>query len=192
MSHPAPTDLVLVRAQRGDAQALDTLLHTWSRPIRRWALASMGDAVRADDAAQDALLRIIAGLPSVDPQLPIGPWVRTVVRNVCIDHQRRRGRQDQRQAPLIDSSSGTPSTPARIDLQRGANRALHAIAQLTERQREVLLAVDHDGQTPSEVAELMGLAAGTVRATLFTARRALRTHLLASDPELAALIRETP
>jgi RNA polymerase sigma-70 factor (ECF subfamily) len=61
-----------------------------------------------------------------------------------------------------------------------------ALATLTDVRRDVLLLHDLEGWTHPEIAEHLGIAAGTVRAHLFWARRDLRARLsqeLRGDPD---------
>jgi RNA polymerase sigma-70 factor (ECF subfamily) len=62
--------------------------------------------------------------------------------------------------------------------------ARDALARLPERQREVFDLVDLQGFAAHEVAALLGLDDGTVRAHLFRARRAVRAAILALAPTL--------
>lgn len=187
MAHLAPIsiDSLAARAAAGERDAVEALIARWSGAIRRWTLASLGDVQRADDAAQDAVEKLLKGLPSYDPQRPFEPWLRQIVRNASTDqHRKRRRRKEEPEVEMAHRDD-----PGRaLDLAQGARRALDAFATLTERQRSVLMAVDHDGHSVSEVAETLDIGASTVRSVLCKARRAVRLRLLSEDPELAALL----
>jgi len=193
MSNPAPhaVDSLAARAARGDVSATEQLIARWSGAIRRWTLASLGDVHRADDAAQDAVERLLRGLASYDPSRPFEPWLRRIVRNAATDQHRSRSRRreerwDERSAPSEPARSVAPDRA--LDLAEGARRAMQAFAVLTEGQREVLIAVDHDGHSVAEVARRLGVTPGTVRSQLCKGRRAVRRRLLARDPEIADLL----
>ena len=161
------------------------LLTRWSASIRRWAFVAMGDCVAADDAAQDAAIRLLARLGDYDRSRPFAPWLKQLVRNVCADHHRHRGRR-----PTLTSVDAPMNTAAdrTIDLARAHEQALDALSILTERQREILIAVDHEGEAPWAVAASLGIAPSTVRATLFQARRLVRARMIAENPDLADLV----
>ena len=76
-----------------------------------------------------------------------------------------------------------------LDLARGHARAMTAFARLTPRQREVFDLCDRQGFDATQVARMLDITPGTVRATLRDARIALRRDLLAHHPELADLVR---
>ena len=67
---------------------------------------------------------------------------------------------------------------------------MRAFDALSERQREVVDLVDLQGYRAAEAAELMGIAPGTARATLFQARKALRTQLLDRRADVIELLRD--
>jgi len=190
MTSPRPiaVDTLAARAAGGEREAVEQLVARWSGAIRRWTLASLGDVARADDAAQDAVERLLRGLASYDPARPFEPWLRRIVRNAATDQHRQRARR--REDGLVELAVARDPGRA-LDLAAGARRALDAFACLTERQRAVLIAVDHDGHSVAEVASELGIAAGTVRSVLCKGRRQVRCALLRRDPELAALLEET-
>ena len=101
----------------GDPEALDALAERVLPSIRRWALAFFVDPVAADDAVQEALVRLLKSSSKYDPALPLRPWLRTLVRNACADVHRRRARGGW--SPLPER--GVSTDPARrLDLDRGA------------------------------------------------------------------------
>ncbi|MCA9493198.1 MAG: sigma-70 family RNA polymerase sigma factor [Myxococcales bacterium] len=183
------TDEDLARsAAAGDEQALGELLARAWPEIRRVALVRVGDPVMADDAVQDALVRLVRFADHFDPTRPFRPWLRQLVRNSCVDLFRRRGRRDD---PLVELPANDTDPGRTIDLDRGARRVEAAFASLSVRQREIWLRCEQDGASAAEVAEELGITASTVRVVLHQSRKALRLRLLAEDPELAELVRET-
>jgi RNA polymerase sigma-70 factor (ECF subfamily) len=182
---PIPVDSLAARASAGDVEAVQALVARWAGAIRRWTLASLGDVHRADDAAQDAVERLLKGLPSYDSHRPFEPWLRQIVRNASTDQHRKRSRR--REDPEVEVAHG-PDPGRALDLARGARRALEAFAELTERQRAVLMAIDHDGRSVDEVAQALDIGPSTVRSVVCKARRSVRLRLLSQDPELAALL----
>ncbi len=187
MAQPDDTDTSLIlAAQHGDETALEALASRWWPRLRRWALVELGDPSLAEDASQDALIRMMRHLHSCDASRPFGSWLRRLVRNVCHDLRTKRGLvipfdHDRPQAPTVERSH---------DLVRGAQRAREAFCALSPRQRQVLELCDHQGQSADEVAEELEIAPGTVRALLHQGRSALRRRLVAHRVELVALLRE--
>jgi RNA polymerase sigma-70 factor, ECF subfamily len=87
-------------------------------------------------------------------------------------------------SPLeVVRETGGGSDPAvETDRVMLRERLTAALAQLPERQREVLLLHDLEGYKHREIGELLGMPEGTVRYTLFQARRAARALLAEDSP----------
>jgi len=177
----------LRRAKRGDSEALRAVIDAWWPKMRRWALVMCGNPSAAEEAVQEALLRLVKHMERYDPERPFGPWLKALVRNACKDELARRGRSARWEEP--ESEGMTTVDPGRvIDLERSASRVMAAFSVLSPRQREIVELVDLQGHTPTEVARQLDLSAGAVRAQLFAARRALRAHLI--HTEILPLLRE--
>jgi RNA polymerase sigma-70 factor (ECF subfamily) len=176
---------LVVRVRAGDPSALAELAAaTWAE-LRQWALWEVGDLDLAEDACQDAWVRLVRSARRIDPDRNVRGWLRAIVRNVSrtlLAQGRRRGRRVPVDAEAVSSLDHE------LDLKRGAARMLAAFAELTPRQREAMDLVDRLGLTPAEAAERMGAAPGTVRALLHQGRLELRRHL--SADELRDLVRE--
>ena len=181
----------LREARTGEPAARDRFARGVWPHLRRVALAITGDESLADDVAQDAMVKVLGALPRFDLTRPLGPWVRTIARNTARNAQRDRPRLAE---AVPEREAATDSVqPERLDrtldLDGAARSAFDAFKELTDRQRQILELVDHQGLTPTEAAAELELAPGTVRATLHTARRTLRRALLADRPELLDLLR---
>jgi len=187
---PLPNDdnRLVAAARDGDPDATNHLSRAIWPQVRRIALAVTGNPTLADDAAQDAMLRILRALPAFDLSRPLGPWVRTITRNTA------RNTRDRRDAPVVPPAtppSTQPDLERRMDLDAAASSALTAFADLTPRQREIIELCDHQGLSPTEAAAELDIAPGTARSTLRAARAALRRRLLAQRPDLLDLLRGT-
>lgn len=171
------TDEALVlRARDGDTQAYDELVRRYLRPAYAVALSVVLEPADAEDVAQDAFIAALERLDSCQPDR-FAAWLMKIVRNRAISLQRRR--RVRRSEPLEWASdvrgSGDPGTE--LELTRLRQRLLAAMAGLPEKQREVLLLHDLEGWRHREIGEAMGMKEGTVRYTLFQARRAVRERL---------------
>jgi RNA polymerase sigma factor (sigma-70 family) len=190
---PPETSPDLLAAQRGDRDALRRVVEAWWCRMRRWALIEAGDTPGAEDATQEALVRLVRHIGGWDPSRPFASWLRRLVRNACRDqHRGRAGRWHQAEELLHDLSSPRRADPDRaLDLARVARRAIEGFEGLTPRQREVLVLVDLEGHTPSEAAAELGLSASAVRAHLTAARRGVRCQLADPSDQVLPLLRES-
>ena len=173
------TDASLVEAARdGDVGAFESLVRRHLRVAFGAALAVTGDGADAEDVCQDAFFQASRRLDDLDPPGKFLPWLLTIVRNRAHDVRRRR-----RVRIAEELNDGLQADGAAVDPLRSAERAelrqrlSDAMAELSDVQREVLLLHDVEGWKHREIAALIGVAEGTVRAHLFHARRAMREAL---------------
>lgn len=173
------------RVQAGDPRALAELAAaTWGE-LKQWALWEAGDLHVAEEACQEAWVRLVRSARRIDPDRNVRAWLRAIVRNTC----RTLLARGRRHARLPEELYGAgPGLDRDLDVRRGAARMLEAFAGLTPRQREAVDLVDRLGLTASEAAVRMGTEPGTVRVLLHQGRHALRSHLFAS--ELREVVRD--
>ena len=164
------------------------VLHRDRDALYRFALGILRDRAEAEDALQDAFLRIAS--MTADEASPIEnprAWVFRVLRNLCIDRIRfRRRMQETRRDPQfaalvhpVDSSVANPET--RLVAGDALARVTSAMDRLPPDEAEVLSLVVSEGLSYAETAYVTGVPVGTVRSRLHRARRMLRAML--DDPK---------
>src|SRR5438034_1820918 len=90
---PEPADVELVRAYRnGDVYAFEELHRRYVASIFRLVRRKLGDALLAEDIAQETFMKALRMMDRVDDSFNFGGWVHTVARNLCFDELRRRQR----------------------------------------------------------------------------------------------------
>jgi RNA polymerase sigma-70 factor (ECF subfamily) len=144
-------------------------------PMRRLA-RRLAPSADADDIVQDALTRAWQKRAQFDPARGTATaWLLAVVA----DRARAARRKRARWLRVLDDSAPVPDVPAEqtsadVDLDR-------AIARLAERQQLAVQLHYFVGLNVEETAAVMGCSAGTVKSTLFDARRRLRDLLGDTD-----------
>jgi len=153
--------------------------------LLRVARTLTGSWADAEDLVQDTLIRAYRGLESFDGAHPRA-WLLTILRNTDVNSHRRR-RHDlldaddspERHKPAFGAGS-TPS-PEQIVTERELGDELQrAVAALDPKFSTVLLLVDVDDLAYGEVADVLGIAVGTVTSRLSRARKRLRHDLHAN------------
>ena len=184
LTQPSP----ISAAVAGDPGAAEAVARAWWPRMRRWALAELADVGLAEDASQDALIRLLERIGSYDPSRPFAPWLRALVRNCCRDVRRRRGTV----LPFRADPGASSWVERDLDLHRASERAIRALSCLTPRQRQLIELCDRGHATPSEAAAELGIAPSTARALLHQGRSALRRALLADHADWSSLFEESP
>lgn len=175
-------DLV-VAARSGSREAYADLIR--SRGDRLYAIAQriLRDADRAEDALQDALVIAWRDLPGLRDPARFDAWLHRLTVRACIDETlRERRRVASLRVVQIEIASGVDdlvSVADRDQLERGFRR-------LPPEQRALLVLRHYAGYEPAEIAEILGIPAGTARSRLHHAHRAMRAALDA-DARSAAI-----
>jgi RNA polymerase sigma factor (sigma-70 family) len=136
----------------------------------RYLYRKVWDAERAADLAQEAFARVLHH----DADNPRA-LIFTVASNLARDEARTVIRRRRHLALVkVEAESVAPPPDALDDMERQQQRAAaaQALAQLSDRDRDVLLLWDA-GLSYSEIAQQTGLAVGAIGTTLARARRRL-------------------
>jgi len=175
-----PDDVLVMRSRSGDAPAFEELVRRHMRSAYAVALSVVLEPSDAEDVVQDSYISALEQLDSCQPDR-FAAWLMRIVRNRAISLQRRRR---VRKAEPLEWAGGVVSSDnpgADLERLRLREQLLEAMQPLPERQREVLLLHDLEGWRHREIGDALGMKEGTVRYTLFQARRAVRERLGLED-----------
>lgn len=151
----------------------------------RFCVCQLRDADKAADAVQETALRVLQSLSRFDGRSSFKTWSFGIALNVCRESRRRRIGADLDSAPE-PSTSGSESDDHMEFLDDSA-ALRRVLAELPERQREVVTCRFFEEMSVADTAASMNCAEGTVKATLFAAMRTLRAKLLGTSKEVEEL-----
>lgn len=169
------TDDVVRRAQQGDVDAFERLYHAHAPAIHSLARRMLGNDGAAREMVQDIFVRAWERLGSFRGESAFGTWLHRVGVNLILNQLRVAKRDDARfidDEPADGAPAAAPASGVdeRIDLDA-------AIARLPAGARAAFVLHDIQGYAHDEIAQMLGLAPGTIRAQLWRARRQLMRHL---------------
>jgi RNA polymerase sigma-70 factor (ECF subfamily) len=175
----ARVDRDLVESARdGDQSAFVDLVR--ARGDRWFAIAHriLREVDRAEDALQDALVIAWRDLPDLRDPDRFDAWIHRILTNVCIAHAtRERRRLAQIRVLTID----VPRSPDDMLSIADRDQLDRAFRRLTPEERAILVLRHYIGYEPSEIADVLGQPAGTVRSRLHHAHRAMRAAIDADE-----------
>jgi RNA polymerase sigma-70 factor (ECF subfamily) len=174
-------DLVL-QCQQGNQQSFRQLYRRYASRVRS-TLYQLCGGETLDDLVQEVFLRAWKGLPQLRQAAQFSTWLYRICWNVASD-QRRQFAQERSfnsklksgQERLSTNDSKLTQAPDLMDLhyqdliQRG-------LQQLSFEHRAVLVLHDLEDLPQKEVAQILGIAVGTVKSRLFHARTSLRNYI---------------
>ena len=169
-------------AQQGDRQAFSELVMRHQNSIISMLYHMCGDARLAEDAAQEAFVRVWQNLQRYQDQHAFRSWLYRIAANAALDSLRReRPAVDLDSLPISDPDTGPEQT---AEANQRALQVRQAIAHLSPPLRMVLVLREYQELAYQEIAEALDIPVGTVMSRLNSARSQLRQELL-SVPEEA-------
>jgi len=153
------------------------------RRAARIAYQYLRDPADADEAVQDAFVKVFSHISSYREAWPFGVWFTRILINGCLDRRKARSRRDRWFVPgdvssadeARASAAGVPGDPEqRLLARERRTRIAAAVDRLDGRQRTVFMLSQYGDFTPKEISAMTGLNESTVRVHLFRAARKLR------------------
>ncbi|MGE3489179.1 MAG: RNA polymerase sigma factor [Vicinamibacterales bacterium] len=190
-AHPSPASVVaaeikalVARGDRDEArERFGALVALLQRRAVRIAFQYLRDAADADEAVQDAFIKVFQHIEQYRNELPFDVWFTRILVNAALDRLKSRARQQRWISHSTDEDNGRPveqvaghevSNERRLLAKERWAQVTEAVAGLPDRQRLVFTLCHLDERTPAEIAAATGMSQATVRVHLFRALRKLR------------------
>ena len=150
----------------------------------RHAQLILGRSAQAEDAVQEALVRMLRLNPSLTDERHELAWALAVTGNICRDMLRKQKRRREVSIPEWFDLPDVSGSPEEETEQRERDRRLvRAVMELPDRYREAVLMVYYHELTGSQAADALGITAAAFRSRLMRARDMLR-RMLGEEVEL--------
>jgi RNA polymerase sigma-70 factor (ECF subfamily) len=202
----SPSDHDLVRAALGGSErAFRQLVERYERGVLGLVMRIVLNREDAEDVAQEAFVKAFTKLDTFDPAYKFSNWLFKIAHNTALDALRRRGAEpsvapaawsadaeDDPLARLPDDRAPAPDEAAadaefRGDVER-------ALGRLRPEYRKVIVLRHLEGMAYEDIADVLELPLGTVKTSLFRARRELAAllpqHMPGAAEARAAAARE--
>lgn len=174
---------LIARTGTGDRAAFRKLYARYNAPLFSLAVRMLRDTGAAEEALQDAFLKIWRHAASFDSQRsrPF-TWLATITRRTCIDHLRRSGRQAETVA-LDDFEPASTGTPREhLEEDEAAGRLHAALGAFPDAQRQALELALFTELTHPQIAERLQQPLGTVKTWIRRSLLTLRDSLHSAAP----------
>ena len=179
MSDQVTDERLLEQAASGDTAAFQILYERYRDPIFRFAYRLLGSIAAAEDVAHDCFLSLIKEPRRFDSaKASLRTYIYAAARNLAAKRYNSFARETN-----IEGLNEEPLAPDRHEPIRRvlddelAGEVERAIASLPPLQREALVLFEYDDLSLSEIAKVVGVDSGAVKARLFRARETLRVRL---------------
>ena len=157
------------------------LVASHQRRAARIAFQYLRDAADADEAVQDAFVKVFSHITSYREAWPFEVWFTRILINGCLDRRKSRARRERWAAPLDELKRAPTSQGLDPESQLLAGerreRIAAAVGRLGGKQRLVFTLCHYGDCSPKEVSAITGMNESTVRVHLFRAARKLQALL---------------
>jgi RNA polymerase sigma factor (sigma-70 family) len=176
-------ETLVVRARQGDQQAFAVLLDRCRPTLLKLCRRVLGDALLAEDAAQEASLQAYLNLDRLQHPAQFHHWLNAIGLNVCRQMLRMRSRDYWSWEALVGGSyvqepvDLRPSPTEQAEHRDLQERIRYAVTALPPGQRAAVMLFYLSGLSYAETASLLGIGMGAVRTRLHKARTTLQKTL---------------
>jgi RNA polymerase sigma-70 factor, ECF subfamily len=172
------------RAAAGDEAAFRTLVEAHGAKAYSIALRILGSRVEAEEAAQDAFLRVWRALPRFRAEAAFSTWLHRIALRCALDRAavvRRRGARERGldAAAELTAAADLAAVPAENGAARERRRDLAELVRLLPEAQQAVIALFYEGERSiAETARSLGMNENTVKTHLARGRAALRGRWL--------------
>lgn len=180
------------RCLKGDERAYGRLLEKYRRPVYGIVRRMIPNDEEARDIAQEAFIRAFRSLKTFDPERSFANWIFRIATNLCIDHHRRRKLatvplvrtdKDGEEERQVEVEASGPTPAEEFSDRERSRRLLEMVNALPPLYRAVLLLRHMEGRSYEEIAGILDLPLGTVKARIHRAHRLLKEKLVRRGPD---------
>jgi RNA polymerase sigma-70 factor (ECF subfamily) len=172
------------RCLQGDDAAWETVVNSHGRRVYNLSYRYTGRKDEAEDLTQDIFIRVYQNLKSYRPDAgSFQNWILRIARNLVIDRYRQSRRFQpaggSEELETMNLSDDKIPNPQRSAEQVEASKFLHnGLQALSPELKEAIILRDLEGMAYQEIADLLGVAEGTVKSRINRGRLELTRLLL--------------
>ncbi len=174
------------RAAGGDTEAFAAIFRRYEKDLYRFCAGILGDPQDAQDAMQNAMLKVLRALPGERREVQLKPWLYRIAHNEAVELRRREHPAEELGPGILDVGS---SVEDRAECSERLHLLFQDVADLPQRQRAVLVMRELNGLEFGEIGAALGTSAGAVRQALYEARRRLQQMDLGRQMDCDAVTR---
>ena len=165
-------ELLVLKCQQGSRDAFEELVERWQKRLWHYAFQLTGSESAAWDVAQEAWFAIIKGLSKLQDAAVFPSWAFRILNNKCVDWLRKQHLQSRLNNELAKQADIEPDKNQNSSEESESLRA--AIVKLPPDSRALLTLRYHEGFDIGQIAEILGIAEGTVKSRIHRTLEKLR------------------
>lgn len=177
---------LIEQAIQGDEAAYKQLLENYRGAIFNLLYKMVRNKEETEDLVQEAFIKAFRALPSFNEEYAFSTWLYKIAINNCIDHMRKKRLKTYSMDKPVQSKDGEvdrefPDTSMSPDKQvlheERTNIIEAAIDELPENYKIAIILRHSEEKAYEEIADILNIPLGTVKARIFRAREMLKKKL---------------
>ncbi len=175
---------LLRRLQRRDEQAFALMVQQYQARVFALVYRMLGDRAEAEDLAQEVFVTVFKSIDGFRGDSKLSTWIYRIASNHAKNrlkylsrrhHKRTKDIDDVRETDFAGPLTANRNRPDEVAQGRQLERIIQrSLAELEEDHRMVIILRDIDQLAYGDIAEILGVAEGTVKSRLFRGRAALK------------------
>jgi RNA polymerase sigma-70 factor (ECF subfamily) len=173
----------MTRAQDGDRRAYQALLIDITRLVTEFARNRLRGADGTEDVVQETLFAIHRARHTYDPRRPFGPWMYAITRHRLSDFAAKQRRR--RETEILGQAGMEEMCPQPSVAENAGSAGFlrRALAQLSNKQREVIQMLKLEDYSVVEISQRTGLSVSSVKVTAHRGYKKLRKLIVSPSRE---------
>jgi RNA polymerase sigma-70 factor (ECF subfamily) len=159
----------------GDEYAIEEIVMKYQRKLYALAYRMTGNIEDSKDMAQKAFIQAFNNIKGFRRESAFYTWLYRIALNLCLNHLKKKDRQDIELNESISAGTGTPLSS--VIKKEQSLHLRNAIATLPERQKAAITLRTYQGLSLKETAEVMDCSEGAVKAHFHHGMKKLKDKL---------------
>lgn len=177
--------VIIRKALEGDLDAFSELISLYKKQIYNLCLRMLNNSAEAEDAAQEAFIKIYRSLKTYNNQNKFSTWAYKIASNTCIDFMRKRKAET---VSIDDYEIKDDSSPEKhYIMQETRKEAMKAIEDLPEKYRVLIVYYHFLNLSYQEIANIINEPITIVKNRIYRARIMLRENIYKEEGEYHGL-----
>jgi len=178
-----PDAALMLRLQQGDTRAFQSLYERYKKKLVTYCFRFTGNRERAEELAQDALIRVYRAAPDYRPEARFSTWIFKIATNVCLKEMKKKEYQAIKIPldPAPDPEGGaslreiadtqSPMPDAAFAAREEVHKLEQALDTLPHHQKAALLLQTQEGFSYAEIGRQIGKSESSVKSLIHRARQ---------------------
>lgn len=178
--------ILVTKAKTGDGKAYDELTKLYKDAVYSIIYRMVHNKQEAEDLTQEAFIKAYNSINSFNEEYAFSTWLFKIATNNCIDFFRKRKLRTYSMDQTIqykddeirqEYADNDPTADNVILANEKSMTIRNAILKLPEKYRTAIVLRHNEEKSYEEIAEILDLPLGTVKARIFRAREMLKKEL---------------